>query len=400
MKRLLYIGVLSIAFFFKSNYVAAQHERTQYPFFLSNHTYFEASVSYIGYHFSNLQMERGYVAESVHIPHTGVRLVLYGYRFNQHLAVQVSYMRPVLWIQYKNVNGDHASHSVPTNVAGLTFKWQQPLNKRFMAYTEAGLGIITRSGFSVDNVPVVKSSNYASLLVGGGISYRFSEKLQGLVGGGLSPAYSKDRQPATFFFSGGVTYNVRRLPQEQVERNKNTPYFFPANLVQVGYITNAAGYGVNNFFANPVFPIFWGGDVQVKSGISVHYQRNIFHSHKVFSLDWGVSFSYYKSKNQNTPFYAASLFPLARFTAFHSKKADLYFNYSVAGPTFISKTTIDETKTGKRFTFQDFMGMGVFAGKTKRINVEIRIAHYSNGDLFPDNNGVMVPLSINAGYTF
>jgi len=38
-----------------------------------------------------------------------------------------------------------------------------------------------------------------------------------------------------------------------------------------------------------------------------------------------------------------------------------YFNYSLAGPTFISKTTIDTNETGKQFTFQDFMGVGTSA---------------------------------------
>ena len=41
--------------------------------------------------------------------------------------------------------------------------------------------------------------------------------------------------------------------------------------------------------------------------------------------------------------------------------ADIYFNYSLAGPTFISKTTIDTNETGKQFTFRDFMGVGTSA---------------------------------------
>ena len=40
-----------------------------------------------------------------------------------------------------------------------------------------------------------------------------------------------------------------------------------------------------------------------------------------------------------------------------SKSQDIYFNYSLAGPTFISKTTIDTNEIGKQFTFQDFMGV-------------------------------------------
>jgi hypothetical protein len=79
---------------------------------------------------------------------------------------------------------------------------------------------------------------------------------------------------------------------------------------------------------------------------------------------------------------------------------DMYFNYSVAGPTFISRVNIDNHPTGRKFTFQDFMGMGIYTGKKREVNAEIRIMHYSNGNLFPDNNGVKIPLTFTMGYAF
>jgi Lipid A 3-O-deacylase (PagL)/OmpA-like transmembrane domain len=398
--RILQITFLGLLFSLYSSKTAAQHQRTQLPFFLSNHTYFEASISYIGNHFSNLQMEKGYTAESVHIPHIGVRLMLYGYRFNKYLSGQLSYMRPVLWVKYRNINGDQDSHSVPTNVAGITLKSQVPVKGDLSIYGEAGLGIITRSGFSFNNIPVIKNANYFTFLFSGGLGYRLTNKLNIVAGAGWSPANAKVNQPATIFVSGGLTYNVHKVSEAKVVKNKNSGFVFPANLFQVGYTSNILGYGVNNFFSNKIFPIFWGGDVEVEKGISLHYQRNIFHGRKFFSLDWGAGISYWKSKIQKEGFCTISIFPLFRFTVLHLKKADLYFNYSVAGPTFISKIKIDNIETGKKFTFQDFMGMGINAGKLRKINAEIRIAHYSNGDLFPDNNGVKVPLSFNIGRTF
>jgi hypothetical protein len=398
--KILQIGVFNLIFTMTGIHGTAQPERTQYPFILSNRTYFEANFCYIGYHFSNLQMEQGYFAESIHVPHAAVRLVLYGYHFNKYLSVQISYMRPVLWVQYKNINGDHSNHSVPTNVAGLTIKAQSEIKEKLSIYGEAGLGIITRSGFSINQVPVLKNANYPSLLVSGGLTYRLKDKLNLVISTGWSPADGKIHQPATSFFTAGAIYNVRRISAERIAENKNSGFIFPENLVQVSYTTNVFGYVVNNFFANRFFPIFWGGDVQVRNGISFYYQHNIFHGKKVFSLDWGTSFSYWESKIKKERFFTLSLYPLLRFTAFHLKKADLYFDYSVAGPTFISKIKIDDTGIGKKFTFQDFMGMGMYSGKQRRINAEMRIGHYSNGDLFPDNNGVKVPLSFIMGYTF
>jgi hypothetical protein len=46
------------------------------------------------------------------------------------------------------------------------------------------------------------------------------------------------------------------------------------------------------------------------------------------------------------------------------------------------------------------MGIGIYSGKHRNINAEIKIGHYSNGDLFPQNNGVMTPLTFNLGYAF
>jgi hypothetical protein len=61
---------------------------------------------------------------------------------------------------------------------------------------------------------------------------------------------------------------------------------------------------------------------------------------------------------------------------------------------------MDGMKTGTNFTFRDEMGMGIFCGKKREINAEIRIAHYSNGNVFPPNNGVTIPLTFLLGYTF
>jgi hypothetical protein len=89
-----------------------------------------------------------------------------------------------------------------------------------------------------------------------------------------------------------------------------------------------------------------------------------------------------------------------RFTAIRTSPFDLYFNYSLAGPTFISRTVIDGEETGRQFTFQDFMGLGAFIGRGKSTKVEIRISHYSNGNLFPRNAGVTVPITVIVGRSF
>jgi hypothetical protein len=82
------------------------------------------------------------------------------------------------------------------------------------------------------------------------------------------------------------------------------------------------------------------------------------------------------------------------------RSADYFLEYAVAGPTFISKVKLDGVELGRKFTFHDFMGIGMIAGPKRNVYAGIRIAHYSNGNLFPQNDGVMIPLTFNLGYCF
>lgn len=397
--KTLRISILCSVFLLQCFRAAAQDNRTQYPAFLANSN-FSVNIGYIHYPFTNAHMEPGFSAESIRVPHLGVRIVLLGHQFNKYLSAQVSYMRPVEWVSYKNVNGDRSNHSVWMNVGGLTVKGHAPVREKLAVYGEAGLGVITRNGFEINQIPAVKNANYATFLFGAGLQYHVNNKWDLQLNSNYSLANKKAKQPYTAFFSGGFIYNMRPLPAEKVERNKKAGFIFPKNLIQAGYSTNALGYGVNNFVSEGSIPVFWGGTAEVERGVSLLYQRNLFHARKVFSFDWGASVSYWKSKKKGDKFYTVSLYPVFRLTPLRTKAADAYFYYSVAGPTLISKIMIDNAHTGKQFTFQDLMGIGIFAGKNRKTNAEIRIGHYSNGNIFPSNEGVKIPLTFNLGYTF
>jgi len=400
MKKLLLFFLVFIVLFQHSK-LTAQDNRGQYPTLLRN-GFFEVNIGYINYPFSVKQLEPGYTVESIQVPHTAVRINL-GYNFNEYFSFILGYMRPILWVRYKNVNGDGRNHPVFMNVGSTTLKGELPFGEKFSIYGEGGMGLITRSGFHVSNEPdqiIVKDATFATVLMGAGIKYKPNARWGIMLNTAYTPPHSKTDQPRTTFFSAGFSFAMKPLPVEKVEASENSKYIFPHNMIQLCYTTNAFGYGVNNFVSEGKIPIFWGGKAEVRSGISVHYQRNVFHTRKTFALDWGASFSYYKTENTEENFWALSLFPVFRFTVLHLSPFDLYFNYSLAGPTFISDIDIDGEETGPKFTFQDFMGMGFFFGKTRKINAEIRIAHYSNGNLFPQNAGVKIPLTFNMGYTF
>jgi hypothetical protein len=401
-------GLLVVVFIFGFgiNWISAQkdtsgeYNRLQYPPGLLNSN-FGVSVGYIYYNFTSQNLEPGFTVSSINIPPVGVRVNLVGHRFHKYVSANIHYLRPVGWVKYKNVNGSNAEHSVWMNIAGLTLKTQLPLVKKLSWYGEAGLGIITRKGFKVNNVWAIKNTSYATGFFETGLRKLINPKWDLLASISYSPKNGRVKQPASYFYSLGFTNTMRTLPAEKLEAKRKAGYKFPRNTIQLGVATNTLGYGVNNFASkkSPI-PFFWGGNAELSNGVALHYHRNIFHARKVFSFDWGISAGFWQTRLQKQNFFTLSAFPVLRFNVIRSKVADYYFYYSVAGPTYISRTLLDGEETGRHFTFQDLIGIGSFLGPGRRLNAEINIGHFSNGNIFPDNAGVKVPLTFCFGYTF
>ena len=114
----------------------------------------------------------------------------------------------------------------------------------------------------------------------------------------------------------------------------------------------------------------------------------------------GSSGSVWRSQANQQTFYTLSIYPLFRWTFLRLKPADIWAVYSLAGPTYISRTLIDGRDTGHHFTFQDFMGLGAFVGRTRNVSVGVKINHYSNGNIFTENAGVRIPITFSVGYAF
>ena len=377
---------------------AHDDRRVQYPVGLAN-SFVAVSVGSINYDFSQDQLEPGHRVGSIEVPHTAGRVVLFGHHFGQYVSLQGAYMRPVKYVRYRNVNGSDETHTVWMHFGTVTAQARLPLRDRISLFGEGGLAITNRGGFDVGDVPALKDAQFASPIFGGGLEYRVNRTIDLLVGTSVIPTRAKDNNPATIFTSATLRYTMRPVPAERIAEVVKAGYVFPDNLLQIGYATDAFGFSVNNFF-NKTVPIFWGGDVKVKRSIvSLQWERNLFHTKKVFALDVGASFSEWKSRD-DIGFRTLSVFPVLRFTFLRSPLADMYASFSQAGPTYISKVVIDGLPTGSHFTFQDFMAFGMFVGPHRRWNVELNLNHYSNGNLMADNAGVMVPLALKFGYAF
>src|SRR5438132_9400042 len=128
--------------------------RTQYPAALAN-SYFSFNVGAVDYRFSPKQLEPGFTTASVDTPHLNVRVALFGHQFTKYLSVQGSYMRPVAYITYNNVNGATDHHHVRVNFGSVTIKSQVPVRGRVAVYGEGGLGFTSRTGFQINGTPAV-----------------------------------------------------------------------------------------------------------------------------------------------------------------------------------------------------------------------------------------------------
>jgi hypothetical protein len=325
--------------------------------------------------------------------------VLFGHQFSPYVSAQVSYTRPVKFVLYNDVNGTQTNHHVWMAFGDVSLRSRLPISARWSIAGEAGLAIVNRTGFAIGNAQVVNDAHFATALFGGGAEYRANARWDLLAGATYIPAHSSDNQPAITLGSLGFRYNMRSLPVERVEENRKAGFIFPENVIQVAFTTNTFGYGANNFVSSKV-PIFWGGHVQVARGATLRYQRNIFHTRKLFALDLGASVSSWRSDRDRDSFWTISGYPLLRFTVVRTKPADLFVCYSVAGPTYISKRLIDGLEIGNHFTFQDLLGVGAFIGSGRKMLVEVNIGHYSNGNLAARNPGTKIPLSFNLGYGF
>jgi opacity protein-like surface antigen len=377
---------------------ASKDGRTQYPAFMAN-SFFTFSVGAIGYLFGERQLKPGFRVEDIDKPRLSVRVDLFGHRFSKYLSMQATYLRPARFIVYRNINGTQETRQVSNAYGGITFALSLPFNDRVAGYFEGGGGVTSRSGVTFNGKVALDAAHYTSGMLGAGLDIKATPNIDVILAASYLPGRRSFEQPSTRMYTGGLRYHMRPVPDSKVEENRTAGYAFPANMIRGGVTTNSLSYGVNDLFSKKI-PIFWGGHVLTRYGATFDYERNVFHTKKIFAFDLGASASFWRSDLNGESFRTLSAYPLFRFFMLRSEPADVYFNYSLAGPTFISESIIDGQETGARFTFQDFMGIGTLLGKNRHLNVELGIKHFSNGNLFPTNASVKIPLTFSVGYAF
>jgi len=188
------------------------------------------------------------------------------------------------------------------------------------------------------------------------------------------------------------------LPCAEALANVGKPdqsVIFLKNQISAGYFNEDL---FDPDFPRPPSPIFWHAVKKMRSGVMMMYQRLLYHNHSRFSLYFGASLSRWKRFDQ--VIYAPSIFIAMRYWFIRTREVNFYLSYSVAGPTVLNTQHLAEKNLGSHFIFQDYLGLGVQFGKKHALNVDLRLVHYSNGDLFTHNPGFDVPVVLYLGYSF
>src|SRR5262249_45564243 len=239
------------------------------PAWLAN-SYFGVNVGSLSQSFTPRQLDPVFQAASIDEPHVAARVVLFGHEFTPWLAAQMTYMRPVHFVSYNDVNGDAASHHVWTGFGGASVKARAPIARHVSIYGEAGLGIASRHGFAINGAPAVSDASHAAPLLGAGVEYRLRPSWDLPAGATFIPGRPSDRESSALMIDGGFRYTIRRPTESARAGPDSTPVGrgFSRDALQIEY-TTATGYSINRFVSTTV-PIFWKGNVQVDRGLAVH----------------------------------------------------------------------------------------------------------------------------------
>lgn len=125
----------------------------------------------------------------------------------------------------------------------------------------------------------------------------------------------------------------------------------------------------------------------------------------------GVSYTYLGSDSRNhDSLYAISIYPQASFfpepgtwiTTVVPSRAKPFFYVRALGPSYISGNRLGERKQDHNFTFQAQVGAGASFKMRNESEAIVALSwkHFSNANLFDENDGIDFPLVLNIGVRF
>ena len=121
------------------------------------------------------------------------------------------------------------------------------------------------------------------------------------------------------------------------------------------------------------------------------------------TLSLGVGYSQLKSDTDtNAGLKVFSVFPQLTLTPASENLSNYYFFVRALGPSYISENAFGERKQDNHFTFHAQVGVGFKKDISidESILIQVSWKHFSNANLFSDNDGIDIPLVVSIGYKF
>jgi hypothetical protein len=153
------------------------------------------------------------------------------------------------------------------------------------------------------------------------------------------------------------------------------------------------------------------GSAQRNETVGVDYSFHRFERSARQHIHVGVSYTRLTTNAaDNRSLYALSVYPqitlyptkTSRVAARSPPWAEPFFFVRALGPTYISDSRLGSRRQADSFAFQAQVGVGVVLnpGAERRTVVAVSWKHFSNADLYTENDGIDVPLVISVGMKF
>lgn len=99
---------------------------------------------------------------------------------------------------------------------------------------------------------------------------------------------------------------------------------------------------------------------------------------------------------------ALSVYPQLTLTPVTESINDFYFFVRALGPSYMSENALGEREQDNHFSFQAQVGIGYMKKleNDNAVKLQVSFKHFSNADLFSDNDGYDIPFVLTLGYKF
>ena len=140
------------------------------------------------------------------------------------------------------------------------------------------------------------------------------------------------------------------------------------------------------------------GRESVEKGMMIFYERKLLDLFTIMSGYSGCTLGRWTMKGDQI--YTTSAFLSCRVWAIHLPFAHTYLEYSILGPTLLSKENFNNVDFGSNILFQNFFGAGIELGEGRGFSINLKILKYTNSDVNQPDVSIHIPILVSVGYLF